>query len=614
MQGRFIKASSDQEMLSMLGDEIVRYWNRVKHLGLQKLWQRSWRQYNSGLYRLGAVQKLSNIDHGDELLKLSINDYSSILRHLHVLVTKEPPYLDAKPVNSSSAAMKEMLSVNILLEYYQNQRNLDSEIRKAKFYELLFGSGFLVIDWDEKAGRCIVQNEKQSSLIREGDLTIQAYSPFDVIHRSYGDTDNQHWYIVRKTIDKYELEVRYDLQDDFQDQVLCYDSLQPDSFIGDLSSSDVVDVYTLYHVPTTKYPNGLRMVFTRSHILEKGPLPSGSQLPVARAINQSLLGVPFGTTIAFDLLEIQQAKDNLISTILNNQATFGLNSLIVPKNAGIEASFLTGRMQILEVEDMRQKPETLDLLKSQPEILNFVTYLENSMERISGINSIVRGQAKASQSGQALALITSMAIQFTNGYVRTYREIYKDAGKILLSVLKNSLPLPRRFKIIGKSGELHDGRVSSESLDSEYSIAVELISPLKSTAEGRESLASVLMENGLITDPRQYLDVLLYGRVDELFESGTNINSALRKEREQLISGEPIEIIELQNHLLYIKNAMGILDDSQYNNKREVVERVYDLISRRMSIWKSLSEEKPDFVKIINMPLYKEFFPSQKNI
>ena len=57
---------------------------------------------------------------------------------------------------------------------------------------------------------------------------------------------------------------------------------------------------------------------------------------------------------------------------------------------------------------------------------------------------------------------------------------------------------------------------------------------------------------------------------------------------------------------------MSILDDSQYNNKREIVERVYDVVSRRMSIWKSLSEEKPDFVKIINMPLYKEYFPSQK--
>lgn len=614
MQGRFMSAKKDREMLSMLKNEIIRYWDRVEQLGLKKLWLRSWRQYNNGLYKLGRLQKISDFGRGDDLLKLSVNDYASLIRHLHVLITKQPPYLDAKPINSSNAVIKEALSANILLEYYQDQRNLDTEIRKAKLYELLFGSGFVVIDWDEQAGRVVAQTTgKDKNLVKEGDLTICAYSPFDVIQRSHGDSSNQYWYIVRKVVDKHELTIRYGLKNDFDDQMICHECLDLDDFNKGGLFPEVVDVYTLYHLPTANHPEGLRMVFTSNHILEKGPLPSAHILPVSRAVNQFLLSAPFGTTIAFDLLEMQQAKDNLISTILNNQATFGLNSLIVPKSAEIEASFLTGHMQILEVEDMKQKPETLNLLKSQPEILDLVMYLETSMERISGVNSVVRGQASANQSGQALALLTSMAIQFTDGYVRSYREIYKDAGKILLSVLKNSLPLPRKFKIIGRSGELYDGKVSSNLLDHEYSVSVELVSPLKSTAQGRVALANTLMKNGLIGDSRQYLDVLLYGRIDELLELNSNVNNSFKKEKEQLISGEPVKVLELQNHLMYIKSDLELLDNSQYNKQEEIVKRVYDTVFQRMRIWEELSKNNPHLLSLIGLPLYKEFFASEKN-
>ena len=604
------KNDNHQEMLDTLKSQIDIYWDRAHQLGLTELWKKSWKQYNSGFYHLGELEKKGDFEIGDELLSISINDFASILRHMHVLVTKDPPYLDARPLNSSSKAIEQALPANLLLEYYQDQHHMDAEIRIAKLYELLFGSGYLLVDWDQTAGKVIAKNEKQKGLyLREGEVQIKAYPPFHVFHPIFGKKEESEWYIVRDIKSKEEIRKHYGLRAEFDDAFLSTEFLDSDDFGGFSlpKNSDWIDVYTLYHLPTEEHREGLRLVFTNGHILEKGRLP-GKKMPVIQVANQFLLSGRFGTTMAFDLLEIQKAKDSLVSTILNNQATFGLNSLIVPKSAQLEASKIIRSMQILEVEDMRQKPETLDMLKSNPEILQLIRYLEKSMERVSGINSVVRGQAHATQSGQALALITSMAIQFTSGYLRTYREVYKKAGEALLSILRFSLPIKRQLKIVGRDGKHYRGIFSRQTLEDEYDVSVELVNPLKATAQGREALATSLVQNGMISEPSEYLNVLMYGRVDDLLKKRTDIQNALKSDREALISGEKMEVREVQNHPLFIENALALLDDNLHSKDNELAESIYEYVKNRMEVWAAVSKTNPELLQIRSIPLYEEFF------
>jgi hypothetical protein len=74
------------------------------------------------------------------------------------------------------------------------------------------------------------------------------------------------------------------------------------------------------------------------------------------------------------------------------------------------------------------------------------------METISGINSVTRGQPEASlKSGNALALVQSMAIQFISGLQQSYVKLIEQVGTQLINNLKDYAKAPRVAAIVGKN-------------------------------------------------------------------------------------------------------------------------------------------------------------------
>src|SRR5690606_13663300 len=93
-----------------------------------------------------------------------------------------------------------------------------------------------------------------------------------------------------------------------------------------------------------------------------------------------------------------------------------------------------------------------NLTQTPPEIFNFMTQIERLMETISGVNSVARGNPEASlKSGAALALVQSMAIQFSQNLQRAYAQLIEDLGTSTINILKDFAAVPRVAAIAGKS-------------------------------------------------------------------------------------------------------------------------------------------------------------------
>jgi len=102
-------------------------------------------------------------------------------------------------------------------------------------------------------------------------------------------------------------------------------------------------------------------------------------------------------------------------------------------------------------------PQPLNLTNTPAEIFNFMQMLEKAMETISGINSVVRGnadQASNLRSGNALALVQSQALQFISGLQQSYIQMIEDVGTGLINLLKTFAAAPRVAAIAGTNNSI----------------------------------------------------------------------------------------------------------------------------------------------------------------
>ena len=219
-----------------------------------------------------------------------------------------------------------------------------------------------------------------------------------------------------------------------------------------LEDSDNIPVYTLIHRPTPALPQGRYcQVLDNGTVLLDGPLPY-KEAHIYRIAPDEEDGTIFGYSVSMDLLPMQEGLDVLYSTAMTNQATFGVQNVLVPKGSDLSVSQVAGGLNLMEFDNKAGEPKALNLTQTPAEIFNFMGMIEKLMETISGVNSVARGNPEASlKSGAALALVQSMAIQFSQNLQRAYAQLIEDTGTGTINILKDFAATPRVAAIAGKS-------------------------------------------------------------------------------------------------------------------------------------------------------------------
>ena len=253
--------------------------------------------------------------------------------------------------------------------------------------------------------------------------------------------DNPNWRIVRKFLNKYDLAAKYpELSEKIISAPSKYDAEKSMMFEFTnpyKENSDLVAVYEFYHRRSDSLPSGRLVSFIDDEVvLYDGPLPY-KNVPIYRIAPGNFIGTVYGYSPAFDLLGLQEAVDALYSVIVTNQTTFGVQNILIPSGHNIAVSQLAGGMNVIEYDSQLGKPEALNLTATPPEIFNFIDKIERTMETISGVNQVARGDPAANlRSGNALALIQSMAIQFNSGLQNSYARLIENIGTGIINTLK----------------------------------------------------------------------------------------------------------------------------------------------------------------------------------
>jgi hypothetical protein len=278
----------------------------------------------------------------------------------------------------------------------------------------------------------------------------------------------------------------------------------------------------------------------------------------------------------------------MYSTILTNNATFGVQNILVPRNINMEAEDLGGGLRVLEFDAEHGKPEPMQFTATAPETYNFCSILERLMETVSAVNSVVRGNPEASlKSGAALALIQAVAIQFSSGLQAAYGRICEDTSTALVRTLKKYATTKRVAAITGKNNRAYLKEFSGDDLSNVDRVIVDLGNPLSRTLAGRVNLADSLLEKGMLKTPEEYTMLIQTGRIEPILHADTAEMMLIISENEAMMDGKPTPAISVDIHPLHIKEHKVVLASPDARANPDIVKLVTDHMMEHIALLSS---------------------------
>lgn len=617
----YFAADESEKTVKHLMSKSVQWFKGVSDIDYIEKIKRSWRAYHGQYYDRGHDLSLGG-EQG-ELVNLAVNHYRNLARHILVMVTSTRPSFQCRAVNTDRKSLIQTKLGNGLLDYYMREMKLEDVIKTSVEYAVVLGSGYIKLEWNSTKGEIydyidvdedeiVDYNEDGEPVdengrvlkpfpVYEGDVEFKVMSPFDIVFdpskEHYRDND---WVLCRTFINKYDLAAKYP---ELENEILMQDT--KDKVEGKarrvLASpvDETVDipVYEFFHKRTESLPNGRYVLYVNETIILEDTVMPYRELPVYRIVPSNILGTPYGYADMWDLLPLQDMLNSLYSTSATNINAFGVQNILNPRGNDVAIEQVAEGMNFIEYNAQMGAPQPLDLVKTSPEVYNMMNIIEKTMETLSGVNSVARGNPEQSlRSGNALALVQSQALQFVSGLQQSYIRLLEDVGTGLINMLKDFANVPRIAAIVGLNNSTEMKEFKSDDINAINRVVVDVGNALMSSTAGRAQVAENLLQMGLIDSPEKYLMVMNTGNLEYLTEGKMDEMSTIKGENEALVKGEEVIAIFSDHHALHIKEHRDVLSDYTLRQDAELVSAVLDHIQEHINLLKTTD---PDLLAII---------------
>jgi hypothetical protein len=532
----------------------------------------------------------------DQSLKaIHMNHYGNLIRHVHVMVTAQRPAWEPRAINSDLESQATTLLASSLLDYYMREKNIDKKLNESTEKAMFLREGWMSLDWNATSGEVYGQTEDDQP-IYEGDVEVNTHTMLDIT-RDYKRRDMNHqWYIVRKFKNKYDLAAKYPemaekiiaLKGDNKFDIAYELNVSKFGAKKNDEESDLIPTYTLYHAKTESMPDGRMTEVCDDEItLFDGPLPY--KRPYVFCITPSqYYENAYGHSNAMDLLPVQDALNMTISAILTNQSANAVQNFQVPKGAGPQVTQIMDGLNIWQYDAKAGKMEPMDLLRTAPEVFKFAEYLQQQQELLSGVSQISRGQAPATMSGTAMALLQQQAIQFSSGIQSSYNNMLEQLGTALIELLQTYAVVPRVAQISGKMKKSYIKEFTGKDLAGVSKVIVDSANPLTKTSAGRVEIANQLLATpNMIKTPEQYLGVLTTGILEPLYEHENSERMLIKAENEELMDGKPQVAVITDDDAIHVLEHSCILNSPEARRSPQVLQNTIDHIQQHIQNAKS---------------------------
>lgn len=590
------------EFLDALKNQVTTYRNFCVSNGLRSLWANSMGA-KYGVSSDGKVSwKVSPGGEFGELVQLKVNDYASLVKHQVVLAIQNRPAGIAKAVNTDVKTLRNARIGSQLVENYLSspEYEFENDYVQALTLALLTAEACVVQDWNTSLGP-EVRPDEQEVMLHAGDIE-QAVFPTWNAARDLGipNPEKAPWWIFSDRVNKFDLAAKYKAYSEaiLLDGTSSGQIAEPILFRLGTDSTDYIELHRLIHFPTPALPQGRYALFINDQVIMDVPYPY-TKRNVHRISDEELFSTAFGHTSNYDLLSLEQVTDTLHSIAVTNITTFGVNTIVGPKGGGVAHQELAAGLRYIEVDPQYvDKIKPLQLASTPREVFEYNAALGVKKGELSGINSILRGdpqgQLKGS-SGAAMALLQSQAIAYNSGTQRAFYRLLNSCGTGIIQLCQQFAGEERIVKVAGKANAqaIKEFKFSGETLGAVSTVVFEAVNPVLQTTSGKLTIADNLLQAGLITNPRRYIEVLTTGNLNILLEDEVAVEESIIEENELLSEGQPVQAVLTENHKQHIMGHQAVISKPNAKLDAALVETTLAHIQEHTNLWVQLSMQNP---------------------
>lgn len=594
MADKYFATQEAKKTASILMGKADAWMNSLESNGYMEKLRTMWAAYH-GYYYDGDSHSISMGGEQGELVQFPVNHLRNLTTHVLNITCSNRPTMEARATNTDYKSLVQTYLANGLLDYYMREKRLERYLKTAVETAIVMGAGYVKMEWDANKGEEVDYNEETKTFIYEGDAVFTNLSPMDVLVDTNKEDQNHDWIVCRVWRNRFDLAAKYP---DQASQILSLPTKSDQQVrfrlgMNAYDETDDIAVYEFYHRRSEALPDGRYIMFLQDEIiLYDGALPYRN-IPIFRIAPSDILGTPFGYSPMFDILPIQEAINSLYSTILTNQNATGVSNFWVPRGADLTVNSVEGGLNLIE-GNQGFEPKPLNLTATPGEIFKFLEMLEKTAETISGVNSVSRGDPATSlQSGNALALVQSMTLQFLSGLQQSYVQLVEDVGTALIMMLKDFAATTRVAAIVGKNNRTFLKEFTGDDLHSINRVIVNVGNPLSRTTAGRVQMAEQMLQMGIITNPKDYFTVINTGSLDTMTEDTQSELLLVKGENERLVNLEEIHAIAVDSHQMHIQEHKSILSDPELRRDPQLVNIVLAHIQEHIDL---LRNTDPDLL------------------
>lgn len=532
-----------------------------------------------------------------ELVRLPINVFRNLARHIHSMLTANRPILEAQAINGDYKSKSQTYLANGILDYYMRQKGLEETVVDAAEMATVLGAAFVKMEWNAMAGEIGDFDQDTGEAEYEGELEFSLLSPLDVVVDGTKERwEASEWVLTRTYINRYNLVAKYPEK---AEEIMSMETknVATNYRLALFSNDDTDDipVYEFFHKKTEAMPNGRYMLFVSSDIvLLDLPIPYRT-IPVFRLCPSKIMGTPYGYTDMYDVFPMQEALNSLYSAMMTNNNASMVQNVFVKRGSDLTTASLVGGLNIIEGNE---KPEPINLTATAPETYQFAELLSHLADTQVGVSSVTKGAPEASlRSGNALALVQSMSLQFQAPFQQQYVKFLENLGTTLLDILKDYATTPKLVTLVGKNKQPYLKEFTGDMIGDIKRVKVDVGNPLSRTLAGKTEIANNLLQAQQI-DAKQYIQVLETGDLESLLHSDMSDLLLIQSENEWLMEGKQIYADVFDNHDLHLKEHRAVISDPELRQNPDLMRKVHEHMQEHIDMMRTVA---PDILQILRI-------------
>ncbi len=564
-----VKRLSDQDALGMLQYRAAsgQHGRDPVHLILEKQWFVNLAFY-LGLQHFDGNEVLQDIDPN-----FTLEDAGYIANHIQRIVaqnvarkTQSRPQWTVLPRSPDIDDQQGAKAGESLLEYFYDHMDIRGKRREGAFISETCGTWFWYVDWDKQKGRkkqvyrnpfnqqiippSQVGNTERQFLnamggvqeLTEGDWELEVLLPFQVrVPHKYTRLEKMPWIVIERFVSLDDLWDKYDKKaatippeeigttEDNQYWRRLSSLVNRHGFtLPSRGGNDYegVTLREMWQRPSKRFPNGFKIVGTRSQLLENGPHPYFKDdldvtYPIIPIHNLELPGRFWSMSTVEHLLGPQRDYNRGRHQLIQHRDVLAVPQWLSPKQANV-TSYQNNLGDIWEYE-APYKPE----LQSPPGISqNHIGTIDQARNDLQ----ILAAQSDPSQamvptgvrSGVGIRLLQEKDMQAFGPQIDCMEQGFEQLGSRALMLFWKYGSVPRAITIHGDVRQADVIFLKGADLNQNYTVRVKRGSMMpRSKAESLEVVMNLLQLGGLNPalpqHQRMIMKVADIGDVDALF-------------------------------------------------------------------------------------------------